>query len=351
MKIATIIGARPQFVKAAPVSEALANRGIEEVVIHTGQHYDHRMSQAFFDELNMQTPHVYLGLGGGSHASMTGRMLLALEETLMRVKPSRILVYGDTNSTLAGALAASKLSIPIAHVEAGLRAFDRTIPEEINRVITDHLSDRLYTPNAVSTANLAEEGIPNTFASVQWVGDVMLDAALRNASRARPPEGIPIASDFILATIHRGHNADDPTALRRIAAAFKAIQKTHQIILPVHPRTRNTLKATGITMHATLIEPTSYLETLWLLQNASIVITDSGGLQKEAFFFGKPCVTLRETTEWIELLDVGRSVLVGNDTQGITAAATRAIASGTFEPDLTIYGNGMASERIAQDLT
>jgi UDP-GlcNAc3NAcA epimerase len=352
MNLVTIIGARPQFIKAAPVSAAFAETGtIEESIIHTGQHYDHGMSQVFFDQLGIPTPKLNLAIAGGNHGAMTGRMLIAIEEALIRMKPDKVLVYGDTNSTLAGALAAAKLNIPISHVEAGLRAFDHSIPEEINRVMTDHLSNQLFAPTKESVQNLLREGLPNASATVHWVGDVMLDAALQFRSRAVSPSGVVLPEDFVLLTVHRAENTDDPQALTRIVTAVNTIHTTLlPVVMPLHPRTKKAVEAAGLTLKVITIEPTGYLETLWLLNNAKLIITDSGGMQKEAYYFGKHSVTLRSVTEWPELVATGVNTLVGNDSPQVIDATKVGLASNVFKPNLEPYGNGNASNRIAQHI-
>ncbi|MGX1101480.1 non-hydrolyzing UDP-N-acetylglucosamine 2-epimerase [Amorphus sp. MBR-141] len=346
MKLLTCIGARPQFIKAATVSRALSARNdVHDVIVHTGQHYDTNMSDVFFDELSIPKPDYYLGLGGGNHGEMTGRMLGALEEVMLDEKPDMVLVYGDTNSTLAGALAAVKLHFPVAHVEAGLRSFNRRMPEEINRILTDHASDILFVPTETALKNLAREGLPED--RVHLVGDVMYDAALFYRERARQPaffsaEGLK-DGNFILATIHRAENTDDP---ERLAAILRGLGRAgRRVVLPLHPRTRQRIKALGIALPSSILltEPVGYLEMIWLEVHASAIATDSGGVQKEAFFHETPCVTLRDETEWVELVDAGWNQLVGADEDRIAEVLKSNAAK---QKKSAIYGEGVSANRI-----
>jgi UDP-GlcNAc3NAcA epimerase len=317
MKIATIIGARPQFIKAAVVSRAFREHrpDVREVLIHTGQHFDANMSDVFFNELDIPKPDHHLGIGGGTHGKNTGRMIEAIESVLLTEKPDWVLVYGDTDSTLAGALAAAKLHIPVAHVEAGLRSFNRRMPEEINRVLTDHISSLLFTPTDTATRNLANEGI--TGERVQQVGDVMYDAAIYYQDRAQKPEGLHLESGFILATVHRAENTDDSDRLKNIMAALSAVSMDIPVVMPVHPRTQTRIRNIGISVgEITLLAPVGYLEMIWLLKHCKAVVTDSGGVQKEASFFSKSCFVTRHETEWRELLDSGSTFLVDPDAPG-----------------------------------
>jgi UDP-GlcNAc3NAcA epimerase len=306
--VLTIVGARPQFVKAAPLSRALVQLGISEVLIHTGQHSDPLMSDVFFGELNIPQPARNLEIAGLGHGAMTGRMLEKLETALLEARPRLVLLYGDTNSTLAGALAAVKLRIPVAHVEAGLRSFNRSMPEEINRVVADHLSSLLFCPTATAMKNLAEEGITK---GVHLVGDVMYDATLSAILRATDGSRILAAlalepRTFAVATLHRAENTDNPGRFSRIIDWLEAAACNLPVIWPVHPRTRKVLHDTRISPKGVrLIEPLGYLDMTWLVHNAAAVYTDSGGLQKEAYFHRVPCVTLREETEWIETIECG----------------------------------------------
>ena len=345
--VLTVVGARPQFIKAAPLSRALRRR-VREVLVHTGQHYDPDMSQAFFDELQIPEPDRHLGIGSGSHGRMTGRMLEALESVMREERPGLVLVLGDTNSTLAGALAAAKLGIPLAHVEAGLRSFDPRMPEEINRRLTDHVSQLLFCPTPTAVANLRAEGIAR---GVHRVGDVMMDAVRQNLARARRSArgpGAPEPRCYYLATLHRQENVDDP---RRLTAILDALQSlTHPTILPVHPRTKKAiarlrLRAGGVLR---LRPPASYLEMLMLESGARAVLTDSGGVQKEAFILGTPCITLREATEWVETLEGGANRLTGADPARIRRAVRDVERSRPRWSPGRIYGRGRASDAVAR---
>lgn len=307
---------------AATVSLPLNNQpAVEEIIVHTGQHFDSNMSAVFFDQLGIPAPVHQLDIHGGSHGAMTGRMLTAIEELLLAEKPDRVLVYGDTNSTLAGALAAAKLHVPVAHVEAGLRSFDMRMPEEVNRILTDQVSDILFCPTNAAVANLEREGFRHRPVDISLVGDVMNDAALVFAPRAARSAGATHEGGFILATIHRAENTDDPT---RLAAIVGALNQLHEhvapVVLPLHPRTAKSLKAARLTLDVLLIDPVGYLEMLWLLQRTALVLTDSGGVQKEAYFFGKPCVTMRNQTEWVELVESGANLVVGTEREAAVAA-------------------------------
>jgi UDP-N-acetylglucosamine 2-epimerase len=361
MKIVTIVGARPQFIKAAPVSKAIRdhnekekNPRITEVLVHTGQHYDHGMSQIFFDELDISEPNLNLGVGSGNHGWQTGQMLVRIEEALLAEKPDFVVVYGDTNSTLAGALAAVKLRIPVAHVEAGLRSFNREMPEEHNRIVADHCSDLLFCPTQTAVDNLAREGVTN---GVYLVGDTMYDAVLHFAEIARKRSTILKDLDlepktYLLTTIHRPYNTDIPDNLRNIFQAFAEIGEV--IVFPVHPRTRKKIAEledrfqhdlTNIKM----VEPVGYLDMLVLEENARLILTDSGGMQKEAYFFGVPCITLRPETEWLETVEVGWNVLGGSDTESILAAYERLGGSSPGSRP-TLYGDGRASLKVVRYL-
>lgn len=349
MKIVTVIGARPQFIKASAVSRALNTQpGMREVVVHTGQHFDANMSAIFFDQLGLPRPAHQLDINGGHHGEMTGRMLGAIEAVLLRERPDRVLVYGDTNSTLAGALAAAKLHIPVAHVEAGLRSFNPRMPEEINRVLTDQLSDLLFCPTIAAVENLRREGYAGKPVELLEVGDVMLDAALFFAEHARRPDTLSAGGPALLATIHRAENTDDPERLAAIVTALNRIHDTRMpVILPLHPRTRAALDRSGLALRVRVMEPVGYLEMIGLLRSCAAVLTDSGGLQKEAFFFRRPCLTVREQTEWVELIEAGANRLVAAETDAILAALDEALSCPLIDmPDL--YGGGLASERIAR---
>lgn len=301
MKIATIIGARPQFVKAAAVSRVIKNtESVEEIIIHTGQHYDVNMSDVFFEEMDIPKPDYNLNINGMGHGAMTGQMLEKIEEVLLSEKPDWVLVYGDTNSTLAGALAAKKLHIKVAHVEAGLRSFNMNMPEEINRILTDRISDVLFCPTSTAVDNLKKEGYENIDTKIINVGDVMLDVALFYKERAtKPKDSLP--EQFVLCTVHRAENTDDVDRLKSIFESLEIISKTTPVVLPLHPRTKSKLISIDYDFDNSkikFINPVGYFEMIWLLQNCSFVMTDSGGLQKEAFFFKKQCITLRDETEW-----------------------------------------------------
>lgn len=346
MKILSIVGARPQFIKAAPVSRAL-RQVAHEVLVHTGQHYDYGMSAVFFDELNIPEPDYNLGVGSGSHGWQTGHMLIHLEEVLLQEQPDWVLVYGDTNSTLAGALAAVKLHIPVAHVEAGLRSFNRRMPEEHNRVLTDHAADLLFCPTQTAVNNLAREGVSQ---GVRLVGDVMYDAVRYNAQLAEPRSLILDRLDvtsgaYALATVHRPRNTDDASRLQAILDAFETIAQETPVVFPVHPRTREALDALAYRPPAglRLSEPVGYLDMLMLEKHSRLILTDSGGVQKEAYFFGVPCLTLREETEWVETVEVGWNRLVGADADAIVHAARAFCPDGS--PPL-LFGDGQAAEQI-----
>lgn len=313
IKLCTIVGARPQFIKAATVSRAVAQRAdVHEIIIHTGQHYDENMSGTFFKELSIPSPAYSLHIGSGSHGHQTGQMLAGVEDVLIKERPDWVLVYGDTNSTLAGALAAAKLHIPVAHVEAGLRSFNRNMPEEINRIMADHLSTLLFTPTRHAKDQLLKEGIPAD--KIVATGDVMYDATLFyndcNTQRKTRVETLQLKpQSYVLATLHRAENTDCVSRLQNICEALVALSKEYSIILPLHPRTQAALHAhdllTTLTQHLTVLEPVGYLDMLALERYASLIITDSGGVQKEAYFNRVPCITLRDETEWVELVEAG----------------------------------------------
>lgn len=353
-RIVTIVGARPQFIKASVVSKAFAEiGGIHEVVVHTGQHFDSNMSAIFFEQLNIRPADYSLNINSGSHGNMTGRMIIGLEEVLLREKPHYVVLYGDTNSTLSGALSAAKLNIPIAHIEAGLRSFNMQMPEELNRVLTDRVSTTLFCPTTTAVSNLKKEGYPFVSARgqvqrIEKVGDVMQDSTELFSSRAVAPRGFEHHDSFVLATIHRAENTDQEEHLRGILAALTEVAKTTTVVLPIHPRTRNMVSHFGLdTQNLTLIEPVGYLEMLWLLQRCGLVVTDSGGLQKEAFFMGKACVTVREQTEWTELVEAGVNELTGTDTDAIVSAVKKNFGR-SVQDRCQLYGGGQAALRIAK---
>lgn len=347
-KIFTIVGARPQFIKASAVSSVFSddNLPVEEKIIHTGQHFDHNMSNVFFDELGIPEPAFNLGIGGGTHGKNTGRMLENIENLLIDGKPDAVIVYGDTDSTLAGALAASKLHIPVAHIEAGLRSFNKKMPEEINRILTDNVSSLLFTPSDEATNNLYNEGFNQSM--IYQSGDVMLDASMTFKAISKKPEDIEFHEGYILATIHRAENVDNKEVLNEIFKALDQISAHTNVIMPIHPRTKKALEDYGIKYNKIkLINPVSYLEMVWLLENCQLVITDSGGVQKEAYFFGKFCITTRNETEWVELVKIGANVLVGSNTQMIVEAYKNAPLDMLSDE---IYGDGNASHKIVRNL-
>lgn len=337
-KIVTVVGARPQFIKAAPVSHALRKSSLQEVLVHTGQHFDALMSSVFFDELDIPAPAHNLEVNSLGHGAMTGRMLEKLDAVMQAEKPDMVVVYGDTNSTVAGALAAAKLHIPVAHIEAGLRSFNRRMPEEINRVIADHLSELLFCPTSTAVLNLMAEGITR---GVHAVGDVMYDSTItavkRANDRSRILETLALAPrDYATATVHRAENTDDPERFDRIIAWLEDAAKQRPIIMPTHPRTRHLLKSRGIKLKGVrVIEPLGYLDMTWLAHNSAAIFTDSGGLQKEAYFHRIPCVTLRGETEWVETIQAGWNRLWTTD-------------SYTQRCEISEYGNGDSAGLICE---
>jgi len=347
--VVSIVGARPQFIKAAPVSRALA-ASFREVLIHTGQHYDHGMSEIFFRELEMRPPDFHLGLGGGTHGEQTGKMLIGIERILSSVRPDCVLVYGDTNSTLSGALAAAQNQVPLAHVEAGLRSYNRAMPEEVNRVLTDHISSLLFCPTDAAIENLAREGITR---GVHRVGDVMYDALLHNLALARERSTILNTlgleqGTYALATVHRAANTDDPARMRAILTALRSLGTG--VIFPVHPRTRKMIRESGLSLsrNVMMIEPVSHFDALVLQENADCILTDSGGMQKEAYLLGVRCITLREETEWVETVQAGWNKLTGVDAGLIRSAFDTWHPSGERP---ALYGNGHAAQEICQILS
>ena len=352
MKLVTIVGARPQFIKAALLSEALrASPGVVEILVHTGQHYDARMSDVFFQQLSMRAPDYCLEVGSGTHGRQSGAMLASLDDVLERERPDVVLIYGDTNSTLAGALAAVKMHIPVAHVEAGLRSYNRRMPEEVNRVVADVVSSLLLCPTATAVENLKREGISD---GVHLVGDVMLDMLLRALPTARETDALRASGvtrgEYYLATIHRAENTDDPVKLRSLVDALDTLDAT--VLLPLHPRTRHALDRLGWAPRTAgsvrPIEPVGYLEMVALEDAARAVLTDSGGVQKEAFFLRRPCITLRDETEWTETLAGGWNQLVGGDGRGLRQALDRLPDT---PADLSQFGDGRAADRMAALLT
>jgi UDP-GlcNAc3NAcA epimerase len=354
MKIVTVLGARPQFIKAATVSRELKKEGIEEIIIHTGQHFDANMSQVFFDEMEIPNPHYNLEIQSLSHGAMTGRMLEQIEQILINEKPGYVLVYGDTNSTLAGALAAAKLHIPVAHVEAGLRSFEMKMPEEINRIITDRISRLLFCPTTTAVENLATEGFSNFDCQIEQPGDVMYDAVkyyehkADSLSTVIKKEGLQ-STDFVLCTIHRAENTNDPLKLQSICTAINNIHKQLKVVLPLHPRTKSYLESHNIRLDVKIIEPQGYFDMLSLLKQCKLVMTDSGGLQKEAYFFQKNCITLRDQTEWVELVHAGVNMLTGSDHAAIQSAFTK-LENQPFHSTAELYGKGNAASLIAKKI-
>jgi len=373
MKIVTIVGARPQFIKAATVSRAInalnkGKRQIREILVHTGQHYDYLMDKVFFEELKLPKPNYHLRVGSGSHARQTGLMLERIEAVLQKEKPDVVIVYGDTNSTLAGALAAAKLNIPVAHVEAGLRSYNRNMPEEINRLLTDHLSTLLFCPTRQAVQNLLREGIKEGREKmVKRVGDVMYDSILYYSKLAEQkstilkdlnlcfltPNSELRTLNYYLATLHRAENTDDPKKLKLLFEALNEIGGKTPVILPLHPRTKKMMKVYHLSSefkNIKSIEPVSYLDMLQLEKNAKAILTDSGGIQKEAYWLRVPCFTLREETEWLETVGSGWNILVGFEKEKIVEEVTRFRKKGPLRLKSTSFGDGRAGEKIFQIL-
>ena len=351
-KIITVVGARPQFIKAATLSRQFKLLGIEEKIIHTGQHFDANMSEIFFDEMEIPKPAYQLDIHGVSHGAMTGRMLEGIEKILMTEKPDGVLVYGDTNSTLAGALAAAKLHIPVIHVEAGLRSFNMEMPEEINRILTDRISNALFCPTDTAVNNLMREGFDNMPIQIIKNGDVMQDAAMYYADKAQLKSDIirkAGLNKFVLATIHRQENTDNPENLKNIIEGLNAIHKEIPVVVPMHPRTRNILAQNYQLPDFTIIDPVGYFDMIMLLKSCEMVITDSGGVHKEAFFFAKHCITLREQTEWVELVDKGFNLLVGSDIDKLRDAFD-FFRNKQSDFSIDLYGNGKAAEMAAAEI-
>ena len=351
MKIITIVGARPQFVKAAVVSRELAkNAEIHEIILHTGQHFDKNMSDIFFEEMEIPTPDYNLNINGLSHGAMTGQMLEGIEKICLAEKPDYVMVYGDTNSTIAGALAAKKMGIGVIHIEAGLRSFNMSMPEEINRILTDRISDILFCPTDTAIENLEKDGIVDGEVKVIQNGDVMQDAALYYAQKSVEKSKVLKENNltpqgFVLATIHRQENTDNPERLIGIIDALNEISKEIPIVVPMHPRTRNIIAREELNIKFTVIDPVGYFDMLELLKHCKLVLTDSGGLQKEAYFFDKYCITLRNETEWVELIKNGFNTLVGSDKRAIIEAY-QVYKSKPFIKSIELYGAGQASENI-----
>lgn len=348
MKILTILGARPQFIKAAAFSRAIKNYpNIKEVIVHTGQHYDQNMSDIFFQEMDIPTPQYKLNTGGKTHGAMTGQQLEQIEDILILENPDIVLVYGDTNSTLAGALAAVKLHIPVAHVEAGLRSYNRQMPEEINRILTDQISSYLFVPSIKSKQNLINEGISED--KIFIVGDIMYDVSIFYKEKMIKPnwfDELKLRS-YALCTIHRAENTDD---IKKLKGIFKGLSDSGKdIILPLHPRTLKKIEEHNITIasNINIVQPVGYLEMIWLEVNSDLVITDSGGVQKEAYFHNKFCITLRDETEWVELVENKVNVVVGSNAEAIKESIIRSVS---INNDSLIYGNGDTAVKIIAEL-
>lgn len=361
MKIVTVVGARPQFIKAATVSRAICKWNtretgapIEEIIVHTGQHYDPTMSQAFFDDLDIPAPRYHFNVNGGTHGEMTGRMLADIERVLVAERPDWTLVYGDTNSTLAGAIAAAKLHVPVAHVEAGLRSFNMRMPEEVNRIVADRVSTLLLCPTETAVRNLEREGIVN---GVHNIGDVMYDAALFYKAKAAEQIGIMqqlrlTAGNFILSTCHRAENTDDLERLHEILLALNHLADMAPVVLALHPRTRKVIHAQGLTKYfekLIVTDPLPFLDMVQLEQAAKLIVTDSGGVQKEAYFYGVPCVTMRDETEWVETVTMGWNRLTGANALNIITAA-KALLQRPLTERPNLYGDGYSAEKVRDTL-
>lgn len=354
MRLATILGARPQFIKAAPVSHALKEAGITEMLIHTGQHFDNNMSKVFFDEMQIPEPKYNLGVKASTHATMTGQMMIGIEEILLKESPDMVMVYGDTNSTLAGSLTARKLNIPLAHVEAGLRSFNMKMPEEINRIATDRISDFLFCPTDTAVMNLQKEGFDKSRQKIIKTGDVMFDALKRFIPIAEKNSKILdhldlIPNEFILCTLHRQENTDVPHRMENLLGAIRELSQSTSIVIPVHPRTKKWFDSLSEFKNVRLIDPIGYLDMLILLKNCEMVLTDSGGLQKEAYFSGKFCLTARDETEWIELVDNGFNFICSADKEHIINQYD-LLKKKRLPNFINFYGNGEASRQIALSL-
>jgi UDP-GlcNAc3NAcA epimerase len=354
MNIATVVGARPQFVKASMISRALRATGVQEFLIHTGQHYDENMSDVFFHHLDVAPPSINLAIGSGTHGQQTGRMLEQIESVLLAERPALLITYGDTNSTLAGALAAAKLQLPLAHVEAGLRSYDKNMPEEVNRVMTDHASDLLFAPTQTAVDNLLAEGIAET--KIHLPGDVMYDAALYYGAKAETESQILGDLDlrrgeFVLVTMHRAENTDNDKRLESIFFGLLQLAREVPIVMPLHPRTKSSLLKKRILSEISkairVIAPVGYLEMMMLEKNARLIVTDSGGVQKEAFFYQVPCVTLRDQTEWLELVELGWNRVIPPTSSSRVARSVRDALEWRPSPCRNPFGDGRSADRIA----
>lgn len=352
MKIVTVLGARPQFIKASSLSREIKKRSdCEEIIIHTGQHFDKNMSHIFFEEMQIPEPKYNLDINSLSHGAMTGRMLEEIEKILLIEKPDWLVVYGDTNSTIAGALAAKKLHIKVAHIEAGLRSFDMRMPEEINRILTDQISDILFCPTNVAINNLKNDGFEDKDIKISLSGDIMFDSALFYKSKMKRPEGIEEGENPILVTIHRQENTDDPKRLRNIITALNTLsEEGNKLIWPIHPRTRKIIEAHGWPIKFKCISPVGYLEMLYLIDSCSLVITDSGGLQKEAYFFNKYCLTLRDSTEWVELVENNVNTLINVEDKQLVNNIKGYLGK-TIDNSNHLYGEGNTAAIIMDELT
>lgn len=355
MKIITIVGARPQFIKAAALSRALRSfPQIEEIIVHTGQHFDQKMSDIFFEEMEIPVPKYNLNINGLSHGAMTGQMLEGIEKIILEEQPNALVVYGDTNSTLAGSLAAIKLHIPVVHIEAGLRSFNMQMPEEINRILTDRISSLLCCPTDAAIENLQKEGFDNFNCKIVKTGDLMEDAARHYAKVASANSSILkeydlVPNKYVLGTIHRAENTDNVENLKSMVKALEAINQKMPVIIPLHPRTRKIIENLKISVGFKIIDPVGYFDMINLIQNSNLVITDSGGLQKEAFFFRKFCITTREQTEWVELVDNGYNFIAGTNELKIVGLFEE-LSSKEFPAPLNLYGNGNAANEICKAL-
>lgn len=350
VKFLTIVGARPQFVKAAVLSREISTRNdIHEVLVHTGQHFDSNMSSIFFEQMEIPKPKYNLDINSLSHGAMTGRMLEELESIMLIEKPDWVLVYGDTNSTLAGALAAKKLHIKIAHIEAGLRSFNDFMPEEVNRILTDRISDTLFCPTKKAALNLTNEGYNKLKVEIHVVGDIMYDAALFYEKRAVKPS-VKLNSEYLLCTVHRAENTDNITKLKNIIDDLNTLNSHLQIVMPLHPRTRKILAENKIIPKFRVLEPIGYLEMIYLLKKCSLIATDSGGMQKEAYFFKKPCITLRDQTEWTELIDAGVNNLVDVSLENQLFDSALKMKNTCLDFSKELYGDGQTAKRILNHL-
>lgn len=355
MKILTIIGARPQFIKAAALSRVMKSfQELSEIIVHTGQHFDKNMSEIFFEEMEIPKPHYNLNINGLSHGAMTGQMLEGIEKIIMKEKPDYLLVYGDTNSTIAGALAAKKLHVKVIHVEAGLRSYNMAMPEEVNRILTDRISDMLFCPTKLAVDNLVKEGFNDFSTSIILTGDVMQDAAIFYKDKSEKYSTVLADNNiemngFVLATIHRAENTDDEFRLRAIVFALNQINEIVPVIVPLHPRTAKILKDKKIEIDFKIIEPVGYFDMLQLITNCKLVLTDSGGLQKEAYFFNKYCITFRDETEWIELVNHGYNQVVGASAEKILFAFYQSNGK-EFVKSEELYGGGNAAKNICESI-